>query len=561
MNLLTRLFVLVAVATIPALAAHIYAAHELLRDRERMAHSVALSWAKFAASEFELLLEGARAMLTTVSLDRSVREQDGSQCGDLLSAVHGLHSVLGNIAVVRADGSYVCSSTGSSTIAGLSATDRPWFQEALKTDKLVVSPALIGRTTKQYVMPLAMRLSDSEGRPNGVIFTQIRINQFKDDFVDKLLPLDSSFSVIARDGTVVLRIPQIDLSGTRIAASREWMATVESSGTAVSPANATSEGLERIVGYVPLSRNDLVVAVGVAPDVAFADLPEVASAAMLISALGLILALAAASIGARAYVERPINRLAAVARRWTSGDLSVRATTGGSRTELDQLAQSFNTMAAALAEREREQQEHIAQLRTLIGELNHRTKNSLAAVQAMVRQGARSATSLETFLPTFETRLLSYSKAHDLLSENNWQPTSLKVLAPNVVAPFINDKRDRFVFVGDDAPLVPQTALALAMAFGELANNAIKFGALSAEGGYIRLEAELAQGTTNDEVATSPRLRVTWTEYGGPSVVAPTRKGFGSRLLEQLARSLNGAVDLRFNPAGVSCEICFPIAA
>jgi two-component sensor histidine kinase len=99
-------------------------------------------------------------------------------------------------------------------------------------------------------------------------------------------------------------------------------------------------------------------------------------------------------------------------------------------------------------------------------------------------------------------------------------------------------------------------ALALAMALQELATNAIKYGALSAEAGTVEI------GWSVTDEAGLPRLHLRWEERGGPPVAAPTRRGFGSRLIERsLAQDLGGSVTLAFHPDGLTCTLEAPIAA
>jgi two-component sensor histidine kinase len=102
--------------------------------------------------------------------------------------------------------------------------------------------------------------------------------------------------------------------------------------------------------------------------------------------------------------------------------------------------------------------------------------------------------------------------------------------------------------------LAPRTAVALSMALHELATNALKFGALSVPAGQVSITWGIAQGP-------APRFRLSWTERGGPAVALPTRRGFGTRMVERsLAQDLGGTVRIEFAPDGVVCRMDAPLA-
>ena len=117
-----------------------------------------------------------------------------------------------------------------------------------------------------------------------------------------------------------------------------------------------------------------------------------------------------------------------------------------------------------------------------------------------------------------------------------------------------SEREDRFDIEGPEVRLSPKTALAIAMALHELATNAIKYGALSNESGRVGLSWH-ATGESD-----APRLHMIWEEKGGPPVVPPSRKGFGSRLIERgLAAELGGSVQLIYPASGVRCIIDAPL--
>jgi two-component sensor histidine kinase len=180
----------------------------------------------------------------------------------------------------------------------------------------------------------------------------------------------------------------------------------------------------------------------------------------------------------------------------------------------------------------------------LIEELNHRVKNTLALMQAIAVQTFRSASKIER--SKFEGRLGALAEAHNLLSQEKWQGSDLKEVIGRVLQPFLLNGPDRITMNGPNVPLSPRLAVVLSMIVHEIATNAAKYGALSNESGTVRLDWEIADD------APKPRLRMIWTESGGPVVTAPVQRGFGSRLIERSARDqLGGEATVDFLPRGV----------
>jgi PAS domain S-box-containing protein len=189
----------------------------------------------------------------------------------------------------------------------------------------------------------------------------------------------------------------------------------------------------------------------------------------------------------------------------------------------------------------------------LINELNHRVKNTLATVQSIAAQTMRLAATTEEAQTSFESRLIALSRAHDVLTRETWDGASLYEIVAQAVEPYSNRGEDRLHISGPYVRLLPRTALAFAMALQELATNAAKYGALSNEVGQVSIVWSVLPGAP-------PTLHVRWEEKAGPTVQPPTRRGFGSRLIERsLARDLDGNVAIEFAPGGVLCTIDAPL--
>jgi PAS domain S-box-containing protein len=193
--------------------------------------------------------------------------------------------------------------------------------------------------------------------------------------------------------------------------------------------------------------------------------------------------------------------------------------------------------------------------RLLINELNHRVKNTLATVQSIALQSFRrmDAATGSNVVTAFQDRLFALARAHDILTRDNWEGAELRDIVGEVIEPYCRQSSGRCDIDGPRVRLTPSMALALSMAVHELATNAAKYGALSVSEGQVSISWSVIPG--------EPRqLILCWQERGGPPVVLPQRKGFGTRLIERsLAQELAGEVSLAYVPTGVVCTIKAPL--
>ncbi len=196
-----------------------------------------------------------------------------------------------------------------------------------------------------------------------------------------------------------------------------------------------------------------------------------------------------------------------------------------------------------------ERKRHEQHQRLLIDELNHRVKNMLAIVQSLAQQTLKSGRVDPAVGRDFEGRLLALSAAHDVLTTKGWEPASIGAIFANGLTALGLDAY-RVSLVGPRVRVPAKTAVSLAMAFHELATNAIKYGSLSTPDGRVAIAWDVEDG----------RLLIEWRESGGPPVAEPSRRGFGSRLIERaLASDLQGQAKLDFRPEGLVCTIRAPL--
>jgi len=188
-----------------------------------------------------------------------------------------------------------------------------------------------------------------------------------------------------------------------------------------------------------------------------------------------------------------------------------------------------------------------AKQKSLIDELNHRVKNTLATIQSLAAQTMRDRDGDER---EFERRLLALSRVHDQLTRQAWEWADLGQIARDSFASYGGAGSGRVTIDGPPVRLNSRTALALAMVLHELANNASQHGALSTADGHVTLSWS----------AESQKLLIDWREVGGPEVTLPKRRGFGARLVERaVAHELGGRPTLDYQPTGVHCTMEIPL--
>ncbi|RFC67867.1 MULTISPECIES: sensor histidine kinase [Mesorhizobium] len=194
-----------------------------------------------------------------------------------------------------------------------------------------------------------------------------------------------------------------------------------------------------------------------------------------------------------------------------------------------------------ITERKRGEQ----QRQLLVNELNHRVKNTLAVVQAVASQTLRNSPSVKEAQEALSMRLIALAKAHDILTHENWSGADLHQLLERTMTAQVQP--DRFTLRGGPVRIAPNLALSLALGIHELTTNAIKYGAFSNDKGTVSVSWNLAP--------TDNRLSIVWQEKGGPTVSQPSRKGFGTRMIQRVLDSdPTGEVRFDFVETGLVCS-------
>jgi two-component system CheB/CheR fusion protein len=210
-----------------------------------------------------------------------------------------------------------------------------------------------------------------------------------------------------------------------------------------------------------------------------------------------------------------------------------------------------STVARDVSERVRAEKQRAL----LMGELDHRVKNTLSTVLAIIRQTATNGATVAEFSEDLQARLMALAQTHNLLNQGHWESASLRQILKAELSPFTEEaKNPRFSLDGEDIRLTPGQAVTLGMSFHELAVNAAKYGALSVPAGRVDVSWIV------EKIAAQTVLRLSWVESGGPPVKPPTRHGFGTYLLEHaLPHETGGEVTLEYAPKGVRCAFSMPV--
>src|SRR5215468_5083722 len=219
--------------------------------------------------------------------------------------------------------------------------------------------------------------------------------------------------------------------------------------------------------------------------------------------------------------------------------------------ELQQTNEELATKAKLLAEQNAERERKEEHIRQLLNEVDHRSKNVLSVVQAIARQTAIA--SPEEFVTRFSERMQTLAASHDLLVKSQWRGIEIADLIRVQLAHFKDLIGNRIKLDGPSLRLSVAAAQTLGMIIHELATNAAKYGALSNNLGHVDIRWHAHEGEEN-EVFT-----ISWTERGGPTVIAPSHRGFGSTVVKTMAESsLDGDVDLDFPATGLRWRLVCP---
>ena len=269
-NTLTRLFVVVFLAVLPALAIQIYNETQLKQSREAEVRQDALRLAKFASGEIDRIIDNGRALAVAIANSPAVRNKDAAACADYAAALAKIFPQYLAIGAIDRDGRVFCSSRPITP--GTSAADRWYFQEAIRTGKFVIGDYAIGHLVKKPIVPLNLAFLGPDGRIAGVVYLSLDIDWLARYFEnDRLINQDATLAIADRNGVILVRLPDNShYVGTKFSDVYRPYIFAPTPGTA----EITGvDGIRRILGYVPIQSppaEGIYVGVGLTTATAFA---------------------------------------------------------------------------------------------------------------------------------------------------------------------------------------------------------------------------------------------------------------------------------------------------
>jgi PAS domain S-box-containing protein len=350
LSLVGRVYLLVLLAAAPAFALQLYKDLEQRAAGEAQVEAEARRLVRFASGEFDKVLEGARAFLVAVAAHPDIRAADPQACGDYLRGMGMLPPPLRGAFLVDDQGTIVCSSR---PLAGdVNVADRSYFQLTRDSRRFTVGDLVVSRIDGTVSLPVALPLASTAGAVQGILAMGLSTDALQQMFQNKAWPQGGSISIVDRTGTIVVRWPNPELVGTKLPDTFHWM--LDAPGEAVT-SGIGPDGVERIGAFVPPSANHgVLISVALSKPAALAPLDQALRRDMALLGAVAALALAAAVLGGRYFIRRPVATLSAAAARLRAGDLSARAALPEHRSELGKLGAIFDEMAGAIEARERD---------------------------------------------------------------------------------------------------------------------------------------------------------------------------------------------------------------
>jgi signal transduction histidine kinase/CheY-like chemotaxis protein len=348
MSLLLRLFILVAVALLPAIAIQSYNQFDLHRLRQSEVQEHALSLAKLAAAQQLQIVEGIHQVLIALSELPAIKARDPQACSKYLLATKQRYPAFLAFIVVDMNGQSFCT-TGGKTV---NVAGRADFVDATSSGQFAVGQFSIGLLTQSRLIPFALPIYDDEGRMVGAIITALNLDWLAKFVAQMSIPPGAAIAIRDRNGTFLLRYPDNDRFVGRKMPGDHYFGP-DHSGTIDA---LDVDGVERIVGYSALAvdAGGLLVTISLDKAQAFGQIQRRTRLGILLIVLSTSVVLALTWLGTRRFIQHPLRQLVETADQWRLGDYARRVDIEDKRSEIAGVGEAFNLMADALAERERE---------------------------------------------------------------------------------------------------------------------------------------------------------------------------------------------------------------
>jgi two-component sensor histidine kinase len=546
LTLTQRLFLLTAVALLPAFLILLYNVVVLGNQRDKELHTQARQAGQIAALELDRIIYGAEDVLRALAASPEARSPEVRDCSGYLRRVNAEIARFWAIRIIAGSGRMICTSEPS--LSDISLADRSYLSEARETGKFVVGTFTVDRVDGHKVLPLALPMKGVDA----VIVGTLDLDWLGGRLREREYSRDSALTIADRDGVILAREPFPErFVGTKIPDSFMPLIRADFPGTR----EVTSQdGTRRIIGFVPTAAAPagLYVSAGIGIDDAFQPLNDAATLGLALAVGGVVAAFLATWFTGRALVRRPVQNLLATVEAWRRGNDRARTGMSAQQGEIGSVGHAIDEFMDEIVADRKLRQDAEQHRELLLHELDHRVKNILATVQAIARQTFRSDVDRAEAMDVFTARLGAIANAHSLLVSGRWRSADLSDIVDAATAPFRRSGDGRFALSGPSLVVEAKPALALSMALHELCTNSVKYGALSNDDGRVIIRWSAEDG----------EFHLDWREKDGPPVQPPSHKGFGSRMIERLlAAEIGATIELTFAESGVCCVVKGPLSA
>jgi signal transduction histidine kinase len=348
-TLLARLFVLVAVALLPAIAIQAYNEFDLRRARQVEVREQALSLARLAASDQQQIVQGIRQVLIALSEVQAIKTKDPNACNPYLAAMQRRFPEFLSFIVTDLDGRSFCDNNSGQR--PISIARRAYFASVVQNGTFTVGEFSTGLLSNRRVIQFALPVYGDDGRMGGVIVSSLSLDWLAHYIARNGAPAGAALAVTDRNGTYLARYPDNDrFAGRKMPVDPNL--NVEHGATADV---LDLDGVERIVGFSALGADSggLLVSFGFDKAQVFAEIQNRTQRGVILILLSTSLVLVLTWLGARRFIHRPLGQLIDAANQWRLGDYASRVRMR-ERSEIGRVAGAFNTMADALERREHE---------------------------------------------------------------------------------------------------------------------------------------------------------------------------------------------------------------
>jgi two-component sensor histidine kinase len=521
---------------------------QLRQAREVEVRELASRYGQLASLELVRIVDGIDSLLLAIAPVAAVTDLTGDACDAYLARVVTDAPQLAALVAFDGSGTQRCAS--HMPVPVLSEANHAFLTAAPEQDKLIVGLFQDGAEAGHPVLPLIMPLHDVADSGSHALVAYLDLGWLGDRLRERRLGAGNSLTISDRNGIIIAREPFPErFIGTRIPPVFDRLIHAAAPGT---EEVTSQDGTSRILGYYPVSVPPvgIYLSSGVSETEAFRDIDATRRRNFGIMLVTGIVTFALAWFIGQRFIQRPVNRLLACITAWRRGDYARRTGMVAQSGDLETVGEAFDQLIEELTVRQAASEHAEAQRQLLVDELTHRVKNTLTLVQAIAAQSLRGTGAVADARETFQLRLRALADAHDVLTSNNWEAADLRDVLERTLLPYRDGWSERFVLSGPDLLLQSRAALAVGLAVHELATNAAKYGALTAERGQVLI----AWDVIGD--AQKGRFHLSWIERGGPEISTPLRTGFGSRLIQNAFTSeLNGTVHIDYEPEGLTCMV------